>query len=111
MGPHRIVKSKTRSYILQGPIVILGSIFQISNQGGSIVPWPYYLTTYTYVLVSVRVLFSVYRFDKTTEWLTHLVTSYYKCPPIYARYVGAQIHAQCCLESLNMALGSMLMST
>ena len=53
MEPHKIVKSKIASYILQGPIVILGSIFQSSNQGGSTVPWLYYLTTYTYVLVSV----------------------------------------------------------
>ena len=57
-----------------------------------------------YVLISVQVVFSVYRFDRTTEWFTQLVTGYYKCPPIYSRYVGAQIHAQCCLKYPNMAL-------
>ena len=36
-----------------GPTVILGPIFQSSNQGGSTVPWPYYPTTYKHVLVSV----------------------------------------------------------
>ena len=50
--PHRIVKSNARSYIPQGPTVTLGPILQISNQGGSIVPWSYYPTTSKHVLVS-----------------------------------------------------------
>ena len=101
MEPHRIIKSK------RGAILI----FQSSNQGVSTVPWPYYPTTYMCMLVSVQVLFSVYHFDRMVEWLTQLVTGYYKCPLIYLRYVGAQIHTQCCLESMNMALGSMLTNT
>ena len=96
--PHRFVKSNAGSYILQGTTIILYPIFQSSNQGGSTIPWLYYPTTYKHVLVSARVLFSVYRFDGTTEWFTQLVTCYYKCPMIYARYVGAQIHTQCCLQ-------------
>ena len=80
MEPHRIVKSKTGSYILQGLTVILDSIFQSSNQGGSIVPWPYYPTTYKHVLVSIRVFFSVYNFDTMTEGLTHMVSGSISVP-------------------------------
>lgn len=61
------------SYIPQDPTVILGSIFQRYNQGGSTVPWSYYSITYKHVLVSVQVLFSMYHFDRMTEWLTHMV--------------------------------------
>ena len=61
------------SYTLQGPTVILNSIFQSSNQGGSTVPWPYYPTTYMYVLVFARVLFSVCHLDRMVEWFTQIV--------------------------------------
>ena len=37
--------------ILQGLMIILGQIFQSTNQGGSTVPWPYYPTSYKYVQV------------------------------------------------------------
>ena len=77
------------SYILQGPTVILGSIFQSSNQGGSVVPWPYYLTTYKHILVSVRVLFLVYHFDRTVEWLTQMVTGSKSVPYIRKVHGGS----------------------
>ena len=78
--PHGFIKSKPESYILQGPTIILGLIFQSSNQGGSTVPWPYYLTTYKHVLVSIRVLFSVYHFYRTAKWLTQLVSGSISVP-------------------------------
>lgn len=38
--------------MLQGVMIILDPIFHSTNQGGSIVPWPYYLTSYRYVRVT-----------------------------------------------------------
>ena len=77
-------------------------IFQSSNQGGSIIPWSYYPTTHKHVLVSARVLFSVYHFDRMIESFAQLVSGYYKCPPIYTRYMGAQIHTQCSSADMQM---------
>ena len=71
-------------YIPQGPTVILNTIFQSSNQGGSTAPWSYYPTTYKHVLVSIQVLFSVYRFDRTVEWLTQMVSGS-KSVPLYTQ--------------------------
>ena len=61
------------SYILQGPTVIIDIIFQSSNQGGSTIPWSHYPTTYKHMLISIRVLFSMYRFDRMAKWLTQMV--------------------------------------
>ena len=76
--------SNAGSYILQGPKLILDPIFQSSNQGGSTVPWLYYSTTYKHVVISTRVLFLVYHFDKTTEWLTQIISGS-KSVPLYTQ--------------------------
>ena len=50
----------TNRDILRGLTIILDPIFQSTNQGGSIIPWLYYPTSYKYVrVISLSVVLNV----------------------------------------------------